>query len=61
MDKPINGDQNIQLTITDEIDDNITKDPMQLPGVLKKAKEHGSAQRVLRIPDDYSAESKFNI
>ena len=59
MEKPNNGDQAIELTISDEIDDNIIKDPMEQPGILKKAKEHGSAQKVLRIPNVYSAESKY--
>ena len=27
-------------------------DPMDMPGTLKKAREHGSAQRIFKIPND---------
>ncbi len=60
MEKPSINDDEVYITVSDDGDNNIMKDPLLLPGILKKAKEHGSAQRVLRIPEEYSAESKIN-
>jgi hypothetical protein len=43
-------------------DDEFTKivqDPMDSPGILKKAIEHGSAQRVYNIPNNFPADSNY--
>jgi hypothetical protein len=37
----------------------IVEDPMDSPGILKKAIEHGSAQRVYDIPQNFPADSNF--
>ena len=42
-------------TLTDE--EIALNDPMENPGIIKKAREHGSAQRVYFIPREYATES----
>lgn len=34
-------------------------DPLEKPGLIKKAKEHGNAQRLLHIPSKFAAQSKY--
>jgi len=36
-----------------------TNDPLEKPGLIKKAKEHGNAQRLLHIPSRFAAQSKY--
>jgi hypothetical protein len=38
-----------------------TNDPLDKPGIIKKAKEHGNAQRLLHIPSRFNAQSNINF
>ncbi len=54
--KTSNVGENVSLN---EEEQNFINDPMEMPGLLKKAREHGSAQKVYNIPDDFPAESNY--
>ena len=47
--------------LSDEGESKFLDDPLERPGVLKKAMEHGSAQLVYWIPETYPAESNCNF
>ena len=50
-------ERKVKTMLDDEID-RFAIDALDKPAVLKKAKEHGSAQKVNFIPDEFPAESK---
>jgi len=47
-----------KISISEELEKII--DPLDKGGNLKKAKEHGSAQQVNNIPDNYESDSIIN-
>ncbi len=59
MEKPEENNEEIILTPSDKGEmKRYLDDPLDNYGTLKKAKEHGSAQRLYKIPDSFQAESK---
>jgi hypothetical protein len=51
----------METKLNDDLEISNCLDVLDKPGNLKKAREHGSAQRLLKIPENFLAYSIFSF